>query len=396
MIKTQSLLLPFLILIVILPRLATDLYLPSLPNIILDLSTSVESVQMTMNIFMLGYAFSMLISGPLSDIYGRKKIMILGLVLFLISTIICAICNSIEILIFARFFQALGGCCGTVIARVMVRDGYKKDEQIKILAHLSTAMAICPLVTPFMGGLITLYFGWRYVFILLVLIGLLVLIFSGVQLKESGLKKQYLFGNLLKNYKILLTSHLFWGYSLTIGLVWSCYFAFTIESPFLFQKALGLNSVEFGILFSIVVLGYVFGAQLSRNYANKVGLDKLIYIAILLCLASAILLISLISLVKLNWIIIVLPMILLMTGVGIIIPCSQAAVMQPFPQMAGTASGLFFFIQMLFGLISGLIIQLVKANNPAMVMAMVILFSTILLYFSFSFLIWSKLGRRFK
>jgi DHA1 family bicyclomycin/chloramphenicol resistance-like MFS transporter len=385
----NNLLLPILILMVILPRLATDLYIPSLPSISYSFNGSIKMVQMTMTMFMLGYAISMLIAGTLSDIYGRKKVMIWGIGVFLISTLICAISNSLIILVTARFFQAIGGCSGTVVARVMVRDSYKKDHQISILSHLSTAMAICPLIAPVIGGIINTYFGWHYIFIVLLLIGLITLALILKELEEESVvtKRDILISDLFKNYKMLLTDKSFLGYSFTIGTAWSAYFAFVIEAPFLFQKELGLSSISFGILFSVVVLGYVIGAQLSRKYANKIGWDQLILIAIFFCVVGSVILCLLILLLKLCPAIVVFPMILIMIGVGIIIPCTQAAVMQPFLKITGTASGLFFFIQMIFGLISGLVIQSFTLN-PSKLMAFVILFSSLFLFSSFHFLIW--------
>ncbi|MBA2649052.1 MAG: MFS transporter [Legionella sp.] len=165
MVKTKWLMLPLLITLVILPRLSIDFYLPSLPYIGDELQANDTSLQMTLTIFMFGYALSMLIAGPLSDILGRKRVLMYGLIIYLVATLACAVSTSIISLIIARFFQALGGCCGTVIARVMVKDAYCREKQIKILSHLSAAMAICPLLIPILGGTSQAFFGWRVLFI---------------------------------------------------------------------------------------------------------------------------------------------------------------------------------------------------------------------------------------
>lgn len=364
MVKTKWLILPLLITLVILPRLSIDFYLPSLPYIGDELQANDTSLQMTLTIFMFGYALSMLIAGPLSDILGRKRVLMYGLIIYLAATIACAVSTSIASLIIARFFQALGGCCGTVIARVMVKDAYCREEQIKMLSHLSAAMAICPLLIPILGGTSQIYLGWRAAFYILGFFSLIVLIISKQQINESHIETPLIsLKTLLGHYNHLITNRFFVGYSLTIGLAWCNYFAFTLESPFFLQKTLGYSSIIFGALFSIVILGYLAGTQITKYFANQVGWDELIFIAIIFCLSGAFLLITLDIFLPINGISLILPMIIIMLGVGIIIPCTQAAVMQPFPKIAGTASGLFFFIQMALGGICGLILQFFERDT---------------------------------
>ena len=376
--KIQWLATPFLVALVILPRLSIDLYLPSLPNMVNALYTNDMALQSTMTIFMFGYAMSMLLTGPLSDHLGRKKVMRYGLFLYVISTFICAIAPTISVLIIARFFQALGGCSGTVVARVVVKESYNREEQIKMLAHLSSAIAICPLIIPILGGFLQMNFGWRSIFFLLMLFAILMFIFGEFQLEGLSDKKAlFSIKTLIFNYKELLTNHIFIGYSITIGLAWSNYFAFTLESPFLIQRALKLNSLDFGFIFSLVVLGYLMGTRLTRLFANKIGWNKSILIAIYFSIAGALLMMLLIFSMKLRWEILAFPMFFIMCGVGIIIPCTQAAVIQPFSTIAGTASGLFFFIQMLFGGISGLIVQSFQRDS-AIPLTLMILVSSIL------------------
>lgn len=352
---------------------------------------------MTLTVYMFGYTVSMLVSGPLSDFLGQKRILICGIGLYIAATIACAFSTSITFLIISRFFQAIGGCCGTVIARVMVKENYKQEEQIVMLAHLSTAMAVCPLFIPLVGGVMQTYFGWRSGFYLLSLLAILLIILSMNQIPQlsSSKKSDFSFKSLLRNYYSVISNRLFIGYSITIGLAWCNYFAFTLESSFILQKTLGFSSIVFGILFTVPIVGYVLGTQLTKRFANQVGWDQLIFIATILCLMGSLLIFSLNAFLPLSGINIVIPMAIIMIGVGIIIPCTQAAVMQPFPSLAGTASGLFFFIQMLFGSVCGLILQAFR-NNTATPLCIVLVISSLLLVFAFyrliiareSFLAW--------
>ncbi len=390
MVKTRWLTLPTLIALVILPRLSIDLYLSSLPQMRESIEATEFALQLTLTIFMFGYALSMLISGPLSDVIGRKRVMLNGLFIYLLATLICATSNSILVLTVARFFQALGGCCGTVVARVMVRDSYNREEQIHILAYLSAAMAICPLFIPILGGELQIYLGWRSIFYFLAIFSLIMFIISKKQLDEApSLRSSFSFNELINNYKNLLQNRLFIAYSLCIGLAWGCYFIFTLEAPFLIEKNLGLSTLSFGFIFSAVVLGYLVGTLVTKRFANQIGWDKLIFIAISLICIGAVLLLFLNWFFSLSWLILMVPMMVLMLGVGIIIPCTQAAVMQPFPTMAGTASGLFFFIQMIFSGVSGLLIQSFQDESATPMTIMIFIYS-LLLIVSFYILVWNK------
>ncbi|MFC3908835.1 multidrug effflux MFS transporter [Legionella dresdenensis] len=387
MIKTRWLMMPVLILLVILPRLSIDLYLPSLLNIGKKFHTDSATLQMTLTFFMLGYALSMLIVGPLCDYFGKKPVLLLSLTLYASATILCMVANTFMVLVAARFFQALGGCSGTVIARLFVKDSYSSKDQIKILAQLSAAMAICPLLIPILGGVIQTYSGWRSVFFFLLILALILILVCKKQLHETQrLISKPSIRKLCYDFKKILSNQVFIGYSLAIGLAWSCYFAFTIESPFLLQEKLGYTSFKFSVLYAITILGYLAGTGFTKRYANQIGWDKLIFTGTLCCLAGAVLMTFLNQALDLHWFTLITPMIIILFGVGIIIPGTQAAVIQPFSHNAGTASGLFFFIQMLFGFLCGVILQRVH-NGSITPLLTVLLLSSLLLVLSFYFTI---------
>lgn len=393
MTKSPWLFMPLLICFVILPRLSTDLYLPSLPNMLSVLHTSQASLQMTMTIFMMGYALSMLIAGPLSDIWGRKKVMTIGLAIFIFSSVVCIVSDSIDILLIGRFLQALGGCSGTVVARVMVKDAFMQEKQLEILTYLSAAMAICPVLVPIIGGLLQLYFGWKAAFYLLTVFAIFLFWLCQKQIEEKQFQPNFIsLKTLCAHYKYLLTHPHFLGYSLVMGLVWCCYFAFTVEAPFLLQKILGFDSFRFGCLFSLTFIGYLIGTQAAKQYADQYGWDTSILIAIFLCLIATTAMAIFIAFWPLHWYEIVFPMMVMMIGIGIIIPCTQRAVTQPFPNLVGTVSGLFFFIEMLLGALGGFITRFFNAN-AALSLALFVLFVSIILFFCFYHFIWRQSER---
>lgn len=388
MFRTPSLIQPLLIGLVILPYLSTDLYLAALPQMGIDFHASNAAVQMTLTIFMFGYALSLLMAGPISDFLGRKSILLSSLWLYLFATGICLFSSSIIMLNLGRFFQAIGSGSGMVIARVIVKDVYHKERQIHVMAHLFAAVASSSLLFPTLGGYLKTTLGWKSIFYVLGIVSLILIFAIASQIKKSETTKtKFEFQKLIHNYKKLLQNHLFLGYSLAIGLVWINLITFSLTAPFLLQNNLHFSSLQFGLAYSSAMSGSLIGALTTRRFANRLGWNKLILVGILICLLGATAMNGLVWNASFSWVILILPMFFVLLGGGMIIPCTQAAVMQPFPEMTGTASGLFFFIQMSFGGLAGLWIQLFSKITP-IILATTILISSLLLFSSFYMIIW--------
>jgi MFS transporter, DHA1 family, multidrug resistance protein len=162
--------------LVALGPLSTDLYLPSLPSFTGVFHTDVARVQLTLSVFLLGFAVSQLIYGPLSDRFGRVPMLLGGLTIYLVASWACVFSTSIEALIVARFFQALGGCCGPVLGRAIVRDVYGTEQAARVLAYIGSATALAPAIGPILGGYLHVWFGWKASFYTLATIGALLLV----------------------------------------------------------------------------------------------------------------------------------------------------------------------------------------------------------------------------
>ncbi|MGG0256737.1 multidrug effflux MFS transporter [Bacillus toyonensis] len=388
--KTHSLLIFILITLVCIPQASIGLYIPSLPHMVKALNTTSNELQFTLSIYMIGYAFSTLVCGIFSDRYGRKPVLIVGLSIYLLATIICLIASNIYVLLIGRFLQALGGCCGTVLARVIAKDTFESKDQVRILTYLSTAIAITPAVAPIIGGYLEFYFTWRAGFLILSFISLMALLLCMFGFKETNAHKDISATHLVtivKNYKFLLTHRLFLTYSMSIGLAWCAYYSFIQSSSFVFQDIFKLTPIAYGGMYAIVILGYILGTIFTRKYSNKIGINNVIMYESLVSLGAAMTMLF-VMYVNSNVLIgILLPMTILMMGVGGIFPACQAAVMQPFTHIAGTASGLFFFIQMIFGAVCGLILGSFHVHSQAP-MVITITFSCSFLVLVFYSLVW--------
>ena len=162
-----------------------DMYLPGFPAIAEDLHTTVARVALSLSSFFIGISFGQLLYGPLLDRFGRKKPLYIGLSVYLLSSIGCAVCTSVDALIALRFVQAIGGCAGMVAARAMVRDLFPVEENAKIFSMLMLVIGVSPIIAPTVGGYVTAAFGWHYIFIILTIMAALILAAVHFALPES-------------------------------------------------------------------------------------------------------------------------------------------------------------------------------------------------------------------
>ncbi|UVE68165.1 multidrug effflux MFS transporter [Burkholderia pyrrocinia] len=337
-----------LMLVVCLPRVTIDAYLPSLPAMADALHGTDAQLQLTLTLYMVGYALSMLVSGPLSDRYGRRPVLVGGLCVYAIASIACALSTSIPAIITARIFQALGGCSGTVIGRVIVRERFPTAMQATMLGRISAGMALSPVIAPLAGSAVAEWLGWRGVFGWLAAGGILATAMVLRYLPETREydARQVPGRGLLRTYAGLLREHRFLRYSLAISFAYCTYYPFIAESSTLFQRQMGVSGPVYAAIFGLTVLGYLIGSSVFARTSGRWKADSVIVAAAAVNLVGAAALWVCSAIAPTAVAALVVPMFVVMIAVGIAIPACQFAVMQPYTKIAGTASGLFFFIQM--------------------------------------------------
>ena len=333
--------------------LSTDLYLPALPSIRTDLSTDLPTTQLTLSVFLFGFAAAQLIYGPLSDRFGRRPVLLLGIGVYILASLMCLVVQTIEQLIVARFLQSIGACSG-MIARAVVRDVYCRIRAAQIFAYMTTGMALAPAIGPILGGGVVLSWGWRGCFVILLLVGLLIGILVVMFLDETNkhLDPQAThIRSLRNNYLTVIKHRHFLGYTLCAGCVFAGMFSYISVSSFILIDYFHLSPLEFGFSFCIFVLGYVSGSFISGLVVRRVGIHTLILYGTLIASLSTLLgLIFL--LVGIDTVpTVVIPMSIFMFGSGFVLPNSQMGAMSPFPKIAGVASALLGFIQMMSAVI---------------------------------------------
>ena len=330
---------------VALGPLSTDLYLPSLPGLTRSFGASASAIQLTLSLFLAGFAVGQLIYGPLSDRVGRRRALLLGLAVFVAGSLGCLVAPTVPALLAARFVQAIGACAGPVLARAVVRDVYGRERAAAVLAYMGAAMAIAPTAGPILGGVLETAFGWRASFAVLVAYGAAALVGVSALLPEtrppgSGQSR------LVTDLTTLVGTRAYIGWVLAIAFGYSGIFTFISGSSFVLIDALGLDPTQYGMAFAAVVLGYIVGTLAAGRLMSRLGLEQTALAGAAICVVGGAAMAVLAWGAEPGLVALLGPMAVYMAGVGLILPISQAGAIAPFPRMAGSASSLLGFTQM--------------------------------------------------
>ena len=259
--------------------LTTDMYLPSLPDIARLLGASTAQVQLTISSYLIGFAVGQIVYGPLSDRHGRKPVLLGAVALYLCASLACALSTSIEMLIAARFAQALGGSGGIVLARAMVRDLYAGHRAGRELSVIGAVMALAPVLAPVAGGALQTAFGWRSAFFALVAAaagGAVVIVLLMPETLRASVAEPVSPASIAKSYATVARHPAYLAY---LGLAATSYaglFAWISGAAFVLQDIYGLTPFVFGLVFAIGSVGYGIGSLLSARLTRFYGIDGIL------------------------------------------------------------------------------------------------------------------------
>ncbi|WP_299471160.1 multidrug effflux MFS transporter [uncultured Roseibium sp.] len=344
--------------------LAMQIYLPSLAGMMIVFSASAGEIQLSMSAYFIAVAVSQLFWGPLSDQFGRRPVIVVGMVLFVLGSILCLIAPTIEALIAARVLQAAGGCTGMVLGRAIVRDIYGPRQSASMIGYVTMGMAVMPTIAPAVGGLLDQFYGWQGGFFLLLLIGLAVLAASIFLLPETNRHRSRVGpGQVLRSYGILIKERLFWSYALTAAFSALTYFAYLGGAPFIAAQLLSLSAAEMGFYFMFVALGYIVGNYISGRFAARIGLYPMILTGTLIsvfsvCLIGGFAYFGIVTAASLF-----LPMFVLGLGNGVCLPSAISGAVSVRPKLAGAASGLVTSMQVGMGAFAGSLVAWLFAES---------------------------------
>src|SRR4051812_16151441 len=346
--------------------LTTDMYLPSLPEIARQLTASTAQVQLTISAYLIGFAVGQIVYGPISDRHGRKPVLLAAIALYCAASLACALSTSIEMLIAARFVQALGGSGGIVLARAIVRDLYSGGRAGRELSVIGAVMALAPVFAPLVGGAVQTVFGWHAVFITLVAAGIAGAGIVFLLLPETLARRAaepVSASSIAKSYAVVARNPAYLAY---LGLATTSYaglFAWISGASFVLQNLYGLSAFTFGVAFSLGSLGYMSGSMISARLSHRFGLDGVLGLGGLANAAGGLAMVAVVMLDLGSVLSLVLPMALYLAGLGMVLPQSIAGAMTPFPERAGAASSLLGFVQQSVAAMFGAVVGLLLGNS---------------------------------
>lgn len=343
--------------------LTTDMYLPSLPDIARHLGASTAQVQFTISSYLIGFTVGQIIYGPISDRHGRKPVLLGAIALYCAASLACGLSLSIEMLIAARFAQALGGSGGIVLARAMVRDLYSGARAGRELSLIAAVMALAPVLAPVVGGALQTGFGWRSVFFVLVAAGLTGAGIVWLLLPETLARRAaepVSPSTIGKSYAIVARNRGYLAYLVLATASYAGLFAWISGASFVLQELYGLSAFTFGVAFALGSIGYFSGSTLSARLTHRFGLDGILGFGALANAAGGLAMVASVALGLTSAASLVLPVAIYLAGLGMVLPQSIAGAMTPFPERAGAASSLLGFVQQsvaaLFGALVGLLL----------------------------------------
>ena len=325
-----------------------QILLPALPVIKQKFYVTNDVAQLTLSLSMLAIAIGTLVYGPLSDKFGRKRVMLVGIVITIFGSIVCFVADSIMLLISGRFIQAFGGAVGLVLARAIVRDVYGPEEAARVIATLVMVMVVLPMMSPALGGELMQRFGFESVFIVIAFASAIAFVFLFLWLPETLAKPVPFEGvkSMLMTFSKLFASRVFCGYAFCVTFVSVVFFSFISAAPEIMVSVLKRPPTEYGYYFIMIPAGFMTGNYVARYYGRTISIDNMIAIGASIGVFGIVLALLLQTLGMSSPVALFLPIALAVFGNGITLPNAQAAAINEFPEYAGTASGLTGFLQM--------------------------------------------------
>lgn len=328
-----------LVLLAGLSTLAMNIFLPSLPGMARWFDVDYAVMQLSVSTYLAGSAVLQIIVGPLSDRFGRRPVILVALVLFVLATLAAIFAPNAQWFLAARIMQAVVAT-GMALSRAVIRDMVPAEQAASMIGYVTMAMSVVPMIGPAVGGALDEWFGWQASFVLLVAAGLMMIVMVWADLGETAHPSGRSLAAQLAEYPELLKSPRFWGYAGVASLASGAFFAYLGGSPFVGEKVFRLSPAVIGYYFAAPAIGYAIGNFLAGRFSTRVGLDRMVLIGTVFSTATLLVGTALTHLLPAH------PMIffpfvgLMAIGNGITLPNANAGLLSVRPHLAGSASGL--------------------------------------------------------
>jgi DHA1 family bicyclomycin/chloramphenicol resistance-like MFS transporter len=325
---------------------ALQIFLPSVPGLIDEFGVDHATVQLTISLYLATFAVAQLCLGPLSDRFGRRRVILAGVATYVVAPVICANAASIEALAAGRMLQAVGACAGLMFSRVVARDLYGRDMGAAMIGFITMSTALMGAATPLLGGWIDVTFGWRISFWLAAVFGAVVLTVTYLWFPEThpGGRGTSVLATFVDGRR-LLRSPMFLGYACHGMCTLSAWYAMVAGLPFAMVDALKQSPTAFGAYFPLLSLGYMTGNLLTSRIAASWGIHRMLNVGIALALLACPLMLAWCLVLGPSPLALFLPMGLISLGHGLSQPAATSAAIGVIPTLAGSAAGFMGFGQ---------------------------------------------------
>ena len=325
--------------------------LPALPLLAQHFAVPYATAQLSFTVYLIGISVGQLIYGPLSDRFGRRPLLLCGLVVYLLGSIAATLAPSLGLLVVARAAQAAGACAGMVMTRAMIRDVFPANQAASKIGFVMMGMTVAPMMAPLVGAELQALAGWRATMLACAALGLVLPLLALRYLSETLREPQPLPGllGILRAYLRLFASPVFCCYTAVTAFSSGVFFAFMAGAPRVLVEGLGHTPRAYALAFMATSLSFALGSFLAGRLSGRLGVQRMLQAGLILTTAGALLSLATLLLLPLSLVMFFLPMLLMGVGNGISQPNSLAAAISVQPKLAGTASGVVGASQMAVG-----------------------------------------------
>ena len=340
--------------------MSMDMYLPAMPELARYFATTPGNVQFTLSAFTIAFGAGQLVYGPVSDRLGRRSVLLVGIAIYTVASILCVFASSINELIVARFFQALGGAAGIVLSRAIIRDVYDKLEGARALSLMLLIPSLAALIAPFVGGYLLKFFAdWRLIFWTLFAFGMIAFVLGVLKLPETHppeKRQKSSAGKILRDYVTVLCHRQAAGYMICGGLSFATMFAQLSGTPFIYIDLFGVAPEDFGILFALNIFAIMIGSYLNSRLVIRFGVRRMLAVGTTIALLGGVGLAISATYGSFGLFGIVIPVVIFMMPHNMVNANATAGAMEYFPHLAGTASAMLGFVRFGTGALVGALV----------------------------------------
>ncbi|MFJ5159319.1 Bcr/CflA family multidrug efflux MFS transporter [Pantoea sp. NPDC088449] len=366
-------------LLAMLMPLSIDMYLPAMPQIAREFAVSAGSVQMTLNLYILGFAIGQLVYGPLADSYGRKPVIVLGTLIFACAAAACALSQTIDQLIFMRFLHGLSAAAASVVINALMRDTYSKEDFSRMMSFVMLVTTIAPLLAPIIGGWLLLLWNWHAIFWTLAGAALITTVLVVTQIRETlkpEQRQRFHLRTTMSNFVALVRHKRAFSYMLASGFSFAGLFTFLNAGPFVYIEVNHVSPQNFGYYFGLNVVFLFVMTLINSRAVRRFGPLKMFRLGLVIQFAMGVwLLIA--SALDLGFLSLVFGVAMFIGCVSTVSSNAMAVILDEFPHMAGTASSLAGTLRFGVGALVGALLSLVSINSAWPMVATIALCATV-------------------